>query len=545
MKEILKTKIEEAIKSLNIEDIDFSIEHPSDISHGEWTTNIAMVAANKMGKNPRETATEIVSALGDIEGVESIENAGPGFINFKLTHKAIIDSMVLEGNNLSKGEKILVEYTDPNPFKQFHIGHLMSNAIGEVIARLYEDQGAEVTRLSYGGDVGLHVAKAIWGKNDLNNGGLVEDWGEAYSHGSNVYEENPETKDEIDKLNKTIFDYLVNDGEFEYGDLYKEGKEISQKHFEEIYEVLGTKFDRYMFESEVVSKGLEIVENNEIFEKSDGAVVFKGEEHDESLHTRVFINSNGVPTYETKDIGLAYTKDNDFDYDKSIVITASEQSEYFKVLMKALSLVNKEEADKTTHISHGMMRFVDGKMSSRKGNIVTGENLLFGLIEEVNKKMEDRDIKDKEEISKKIAVAALKFSILKQAPGKNIVFDPQDALSLEGDSGPYIQYTYTRAKRLIEKSEVSPSFNSELETVDIERLLMKFSTVLDRSYLDLSPQYIITYLLTLSHAFNGFYQSSQIIGGDNEEHNIAIVEKVSEVIQKGLEILGIGVPEEM
>jgi arginyl-tRNA synthetase len=543
MKDVIEKKIEEVIKSLKIDDLSFSLEYPTDISHGEWTTNIAMIAANKMGSSPRELAEKIVSEMGNIEGVEKVEIAGPGFINFILTHEAIINSISIEGSGLYKGKKVIVEYTDPNPFKQFHIGHLMSNAVGQTISNLYESQGAEVKRLSYGGDVGLHVAKAIWGKIDLNNGDSIEEWGNAYTHGSNAYEDNK--KEEIDDLNKVIFEYVANGVDFENSKLYKEGKEISQKHFEEIYEILGTKFDKEYFESGVVNRGVKIVNESNIFEESDGAIVFKADEYDEKLHTRVFINSKGVPTYETKELGLAYQKAEDFQYDQSVVVTASEQLEYFKVVMKALGILNKDISEKTIHITHGMMRFADGKMSSRKGNIITGESLLFDLIEEVKKKMEGRDVKDSEKISQQVAVAALKFSILKQAPGKNIIFDPKDALSLEGDSGPYIQYTYTRAKRLIEKSDVKPCFDSSLDILDIEKILMKFNTTIDRAYLELAPQYIATYLLTLAHGFNSFYQSDQIIGGDNEGHNIAIVEKVSEVIKKGLEILGIEVPEEM
>jgi len=545
MKEILKNKIEEVIKALNIEDVDFTIEHPADINHGEWTTNIAMVAANKKGINPKEMAEEIVNGIGEVEGVETIEIAGPGFINFKLTHGGIIKSLDIKSEELCKGEKVLVEYTDPNPFKQFHIGHLMSNAIGEVVARLYESQGADVTRIIYGGDIGLHVAKAMWGKKDLKNGSSIKDWGDAYTHGANMYEDDESVKGAIDGLNKVIYEFVVNGGDFIDSELYKEGKEISQEHFEEIYEILGSKFDKHYFESDVVKKGLELVNANEIFVESDGAIVFKGEEHDPSLHTRVFINSVGVPTYETKELGLAYRKDDDFEYDKSIVVTASEQSGYFKVVSKALEILNKKISDKTQHISHGMMRFADGKMSSRKGNIITGESLVMDLIKEVEKKMEDRDVKDKEVISKQIAMAALKFSILKQTPGKNIVFNPEEALSLEGDSGPYIQYAYTRAMRVIEKSELKPSFNETVEVTDLERVLLKANDVFNRSYEELAPQYIITYLLTLAHTFNGFYQSTQIIGSENEEHYIAITEKFSGSIKYGLNILGIEASEEM
>lgn len=541
MKEILVNKIEEVIKSLDIKDVDFNVEHPTDISHGEWTTNVAMVAGNKEGNNPRELAGDIVSAMGSIGGVDSVEIAGPGFINFKLTHQAIFDSISTDGSKLCDGKKVLVEYTDPNPFKAFHIGHLMSNSIGEVIARLYELQGADVKRLSYGGDIGLHVAKTIWGMNKEE--GI--DMGEAYVKGNESYENDEKIKEEIDELNIRIYNHVVNGDNFEYADMYKEGKESSQKTFEEIYEILGTRFDKYYFESDVVEKGESLVKENidNIFSISDGATIF--DEEKSGLHTRVFINSKNIPTYETKELGLAYKKSEDFEYDKSIVITASEQTEYFKVVTKALEMINKELADKTDHVSHGMMRFADEKMSSRKGNVISGSSLLNLLIEEVKKKMEGREVSDVNKTSEQIAIAAVKFSILKQTPGKNIIFNKDESLSLEGDSGPYVQYAYTRAKRLIEKSKESGYFDSSVEITDLERILMKFNNVIDRAYDDLSPQYIVTYLLILAHEFNGFYQSNPIVGSDNERHYISIVQKVVDVIGKGLGILGVSAPEEM
>lgn len=577
----IKQAIVRALSAVGVEAEDSAIvlEHPFELVHGDYASNAALVYAKQVSMAPRALAEKIVVALDAIDGVSKIEVAGPGFINFTLSSQALaasLDEARTEdmparrslgvggwgANTLQAGKKIMVEYTDPNPFKEFHIGHLMSNAIGESIARLLQFSGAEIKRACYQGDVGLHVAKAIWGKQKSPESG----WGKAYADGAQAYEERGQSKDEINALNKKIYER----SDPEINTLYDAGRKLSLAHFEKIYELLGTKFDHFFFESETGTFGKKIVEEHpEVFEKSDGAVVYKGDES-MGLHTRVFINSEGLPTYEAKELGLAKTKYDTYPYDTSIVITGNEVNDYFRVLLDAMSRVFPELAAKTIHLSHGMMRFADGKMSSRTGNVITGESLLNELSEAAKTRAAESRADDRHGLAQQIAVAAIKYQILKQSSGKDIVFDRERALSLEGDSGPYLQYTYARSNAVIERAReqgigsgrnslskekqkidlVSNMLRNAGETVSpeliITRLVHRFPEVVERAARELEPHIVAQYLLQVASAFNSWYGQEQILDGTPDApHKVAITEAVNRTLKNGLWILGILAPERM
>jgi len=547
IREELKKAIKEAISVLGFEIEDIHLEHPADLSYGDYSTNVAMVLGKVNSRNPKELAQEIADKISENKSIEKVEVAGAGFINFYLSQEFFTESIkeILKekdkwGSNGSlKKQKIIVEYTDPNPFKEFHIGHLMSNAVGESISRLVEFSGARVVRANYQGDVGLHVAKAIFGKQ--KNPEMP--FGDAYAYGSQNYEDN---KDEIKEINKKVYEK----SDESINKLYDEGRKVSLEHFEEIYKKLGTKFDEYFFESETGPKGYKLVEENigKIFEESDGAVIFKGE--DVGLHTRVFLNSEGLPTYEAKDLALAQVKSERFDYDKSVVVTASEQKEYYKVVLEAMKKISPELASKTKHITHGMMRLPSGKMSSRTGDVITGESLIDEVQARVFNKMNDLSIENKAQISEQIAIGAIKYSILKQSAGKDIIFDMDKSLSFEGDSGPYLQYSHTRASAVLEKAKkgkIKTSFKTNLtETIELEKLLYRFRDVVERANMEYEPHYVTTYLTELASAFNSFYAKEKIVDDSNTApYKVALTEAFKITMKNGLWLLGIKTPERM
>lgn len=573
MKEQIEKLIKEALKNLNIEDAVFSIEHPLDFNNGDYSTNVAMVCAKTQKINPKELAEKIKLELEKNlpKEIAKVEVAGPGFINFYLSREFFTESVkgIIEKgedwgkNNILEGKKVMVEYTDPNPFKPFHIGHLMANAIGESISRIVEHSGAHIIRANYQGDVGPHVAKAIY---ELMKVGISDEnlsieekanyIGKCYSDGSNLYDTDENIKKEIDEINKKIYD-KSNDG---INKIYDWGREVTLEAFEEIYKILGTKFDYYFFESVMAPIGEKIVRENipNIFQESDGAIVFHGEEYDEKLHTRVFINSNGLPTYEAKEIGLAMTKfDKEKDLDLSIVTTAIEQGEYMKVVQKAISLIHPEMEKKMKHITHGMMKLATGKMSSRKGNIITGESLLRGSMDMVKEKMNNREFDDSEikNISEIVGVSALKYSILKSSIGSDIVYDAEKSVSFEGDSGPYLQYTAVRANSILEKSKEflkdgpwrSHLNDRPLEVTELEKYLYQFSEVVEHSYYLLEPHHIATYLTELASSFNTFYGNTQILAEENKcmAYHLDLVKSFYQTMKNGLWLLGIEVPEKM
>lgn len=533
------------------------LSHPAEFSHGDYATNVALAVSKQVGISPKAFAEKVVAGLGSIEGVENVEVAGPGFINFFLTRDFFAQSIqdILSKQDAwgmggaLKGKKVMVEYTQPNPFKPFHIGHLMTNTLGESVSRLVETAGAETAHANYQGDVGLHVAKALWGLKAKNfPANDVEKIGEAYVYGNTQYEENETARAEIVAINKQVYarDPAI-------WDMYTKGKEVSLAHFEELYKILGTKFDYYFFESETAELGKQIVQEGlekGVFEKSDGAMVFRGEPY--GLHTRVFVTKDGLPTYEAKELGLALLKREKYPFDLSITTTAVEQQEYFKVVWKALTLLRPEFEGKLVYVTHGMMQLASGKMSSRKGNVITGESLLRDVIEMAQEVVKDREFSEEEKnkIAEKVAVGAIKFSILKQSTGKNIVFDPKQSLSFEGDSGPYLQYSLARAYSVLEKAQkenVTPSASvPTAQTSLVEKMLYQFPEVITRATNQYEPHYIATYLTEAASTFNAWYANEKILDGTAyASYKLAIVQAFVMTMQKGLWLLGIPVLEKM
>lgn len=546
------------------------LEHPDDPKHGDYSTNVALLYAKTLKMPPVKLAQALLEHLEKTKPatISKIEVAGAGFINFYLTPEFFAETLMailktpdsFGANKIMSGKKVLIEYTDPNPFKQFHIGHLMSNAIGESLSRIIAWSGATVSRACYQGDVGLHVAKAMWGilkekenfpKENSKLSDRIKFLGDAYTTGARAYEEDDAAKKEIEAINRKVFEKT----DPEINSLYEKGRAWSLEHFEEIYKLLGTKFDHYFFESEMAHKGLSIVEENlskGVFEKSEGAIVFRGDKH--GLHTRVFINSQGLPTYEAKELGLNKTKfETIADLDESIVITASEQDDYFKVVLKAIEQIFPDIAKKTRHLSHGMMRFASGKMSSRTGNVVTGESLLIAMENLVQDKMKERELPAamKKKIEAVVGVGAIKYSVLKQATGSDIIYDFDKSISFEGDSGPYLQYAYTRARSVLEKADqekIKGSVSKFPETTgELLRMLPRFPEVVERSMKEFAPHYIATYLIELAGLFNSYYAKEKIVekGDELSPYRVAVTAAFAAVMKNGLWLLGIEVPEKM
>jgi len=580
MEEKIQKLIKDALGNLEIEVSDISLEHPADLKMGDYSTNLALAIAKNIGSNPKELAQKIVAEILRLNTdpyIEKVEAAGAGFINFYLSRKFFahsVEEILNKGDGVGKndswsGKKVMIEYTDPNPFKPFHIGHLMTNAIGESIARILEHSGAQVARANYQGDVGLHVAKAIYGllqnenlaKKHGSTGLQAQNIGQAYVFGAGAYENNPEAKKKITEINKKVYDK----SDEKINDLYKWGFKVTMEAFEDLYKMLGTKFDFYFLESQMAVIGERAVRANvdeiidpigskKIFEKSDGAIVFKAEKYDPKLHTRVFITSEGLPTYETKELGLIEEKfRTDPDMDLSVMVTANEQLDYMRVVAKAISIIHPEFKDRMMHITHGMMRFASGKMGSRKGNVITGESLLNDVRDEILEKMTDREFEneEREKVAADVAVSAIKYSILKQDTGGDIIYDFEKSISFEGDSGPYLQYSFARANSVLEKAKkenILPdphAFPSEL--FEVEKLLYKFSEVVLRSAKEYEPHYVANYLIEVARAYNSFYGNNQIVKKDDPAsgYKVALTFAFSFVMQKGLHLLGIESPKKM
>jgi arginyl-tRNA synthetase len=428
------------------------------------------------------------------------------------------------------GQEILVEFGDPNPFKEMHIGHLYSYIVGDSIARLFEASGASVKRLSYHGDVGLHTAKAIWGMQNQPEG---LDLGQYYAAGARAYEDDEEAAIRIQAINEHI--YKKDDEQINA--LYEQGKKASFEYFDKTLARLGVKNDRRYLESESAPIGIDFVRRHTpaVFSESEGAIVYKGEKA--GLHTRVFITSKGLPTYEAKDLGLAELKNQDYpSADRSIIITANEQSEYFKVMLAALNEFDPALAGKTTHLSHGFLSLSTGKMSSRTGEVYSAVSLLADAENEAKKLYPDS--------RPETYLAAIKYGFLKHRLGGDIVYDLAESVSVEGNSGPYLQYAYARANGILQKINIAEAAE-ELESDErsLARKISEYPEAVAKATEELMPHYIATYLYELAQVFNRFYENNRVVGDPREATRGALVQAYAGALKSGLSLLNIEAPE--
>lgn len=564
----IKNLVNTAVLELGLAPVDFAVEHPGIMAHGDYATNVAMVLANQAKVNPKELAEKIKVNLAEMSrsdlDIENVSVAGAGFINFKLTpqyfnnvlQNIVSDNPVYDFANIYNGKKILVEHSSPNLFKSFHIGHVMNNTIGEAISRLAKISGAETTVISYPSDISLGIAKAVYvvlqdGIDKLNS--FKTDYeklaylGECYVRGTKAYDDDEGVQVSVREIVKKLYENI--DGpELE---AYKIGKQINLDYFKNIVARLGTKFDDYIFESEAGVEGKQIVTGNTpaVFTQSDGATIYEGER--DGLHTRVFINSEGFPTYEAKDVGLMSLKFKRYNPDISIFITDHEQTNYFEVVSTAAGKINPIWQNKTVHRTHGRMSFKGQKMSSRLGGVPLAVDLLNAVTDEVVEKAPDLATNGGAD---QIAISAIKFSILRAKAGSNINFDPETSLSFEGDSGPYLQYTAVRAGSLLAKAKalgmlpkINENINDEGFVTDVEKYLNMFDEVVMQSVNEWAPHYIATYLLELSHSFNTWYAGTKIVDVENVNapQQLSIVLAVQKTLIQGLNILGIETPDRM
>ncbi len=566
MRDTITTAIQQALGTLGATDVTFVVEHPTDLTHGDYATNAAMAAAKQLGQSPREVAAQLTPLVtAAVPAVARVEVAGPGFVNVHLHRDFFVSQVTAVGEQGSSwgtneswaGKRVLVEYTDPNPFKEFHIGHLFTNVVGESLARLFIANGADTKKVNYQGDVGMHVAMTLWGVQQLGLGEKADisagDLGQAYAYGATAYKAGEaSTVAAIKAINKHVYerdDETINA-------LYDKGREVSLAYFETIYETLGTQFDAYFFESEAGPKGRELVlQHDAIFTDSDGAKVFVGEEY--GLHTRVFINSEGLPTYEAKELALAKMKEDALGaYDHSVVSTANEINEYFKVLLQAMSFVYPELAAKTEHIGHGMVRLSTGKMSSRTGDVIAANDFIAEITDAAATRIaataQTGEVGQVDRaLAEQIAIGAIKYTTLKGSILQDTVFDKEQALSFEGASGPYLQYTHARINSVLEKA-AAVGVMSGTETVPeapyaVERLLYRYPEVIADALVERAPHKVATFLTELASAFNTLYAQEKIADPSDQyaPYKATLAAAVGQTLKNGLWVLGIEAPDQM
>ena len=552
---MLQKTIEEAL--MEVVGTHVSILKPRYESFGDISLNINQIK----GHDPHINPEELVKKLQDSPYFEKVEVV-EGFINMFLNHALLYQSLEEIIQNIDdfahthtlKGKRILVEFAHPNTHKIFHIGHLRNISIGESLSRILEANGAEVIRINYQGDVGLHIAKCLYAIMKMGPGEQkkiahkplherIDFLGKAYAEGNTAYENDEKAKAHIHEINQQI--YLRDKNVF---DLWKETRQWSLDYFDEIYKRVNTEFKRLFFESEVADRGLEIARialKKKILEESDGAVILNGKKH--AVDTRVFINSLGLPTYEAKELGLAEKEFSEFGtIDTCIHVVGPEQKSFFAVTFKTEELIDPEKyKGKQQHFAYGFVDLKHGKMSSRKGNVLSGT----WLLDEAKKSIIEL-FKCDEQTAEVLAVGAVKYGFLKVDAVKNISFDIKESVSLQGKSGPYIQYTYARIQSILNKDkpiDVNGTLNRPAslndEELHILRKLREFPLVIQESGSTYSPHLIAIYIYELTQKFNLFYDKHPILKADkiNKDFRLQLALAVGKVIKEGLSILGISV----
>lgn len=560
----MKQELAEAI-TLACKDV-FKVSVPvqvtrTDEQFGDFTTNVALQLAKEVSQAPRAVAEQLLPELQKRleSSVSDISVAGPGFINMRIRDDRLLAMLKQEPAKNRLGKLVVAEYSDPNPFKVLHAGHLYTTLVGDAIARLLEMAGAEVHRVNFGGDVGLHVARNMWAILKTLEGEFPEKLGRIgtdpheraawlsarYVEGTEAYESDESAKAEIIALNKRIYKiHTDNDHESEFAQIYWTCRAWSYEYFAVLYNELEVKpFEKYYPESQTTPTGVRVVQEQlkrGVYEESDGAIVFNGEKF--GLHTRVFINSHGLPTYEAKDVGLIIQKWEDYHFDTSVIITANDIVEYMKVVQKSIEQFNPELTRRSIHITHGNLKLQGGvKMSSRKGNVLLALDVLSEA-RAANKALTGTENED-------TVLGAVKYAFLKQRIGGDIVYDPKESVSVEGNSGPYLQYAHARAKSILRKSKTGPgTINSEDIEVGERSLLLKISEyaeVVDKATEELLPHHICTYLYELAQTFNRFYEHHRVVGDPRESMRLSLVAAYANTLRSGLQVLGVHAPDSM
>lgn len=547
----IKTQLKNIIKDLYGLDFNVVVTVAPENAGADFSSNVAMQLTKDLHKNPREIAGEIAEHISGYE----VEIAGPGFLNFKISDKYYADKLVSLSSDFGAdvscedfaGKTVICEFSDPNPFKVLHVGHLYTSIVGDSIARLFEYAGAKVIRANFGGDVGLHVGKTMWallksGMKDFT----IEDIAAKYVEGTRAYEDDEVAKAEIVEINKKVYEIAEKDlHDSELAEIYWKGRELSYKYFEDFYARIGVKFDKYYPESTVAGRGLAEVRKGleaGVYEASDGAVVYRGDTK-LGLHTRVFINKEGLPTYEAKDVGLIFTKWDDYHFDKSVVITGNDIIDYMKIVLGSVGEMNPELPKRTTHLTHGQVKLPGSvKMSSRKGNFLKAVDVLDLVSDELKNSYNSEDFD--------VALGATKYAFLKYKMGGDIIFDPNESVKMTGNSGPYLLYSCVRAKKVLEKLQSSPLTEDADLSFDVhERNMIKkivqYKDVLTEAVVEMAPHKVCGFLYELAQEFSRFYENCPVAGNEREVVRGTIVAVYEKVMEHGLNILGINIPEEM
>jgi arginyl-tRNA synthetase len=554
MKTYINMLMQNAIESafgLSFEDYPFVIEHPSENSNGDYSCNAAFVLAKPLKQSPYAIADSLLDYLSkegliDSKVFSKIEVAAPGFLNFYLSPhwllneiKQISQQKTFYGTtDKNKGKNIIVEYSQPNANKAMHIGHALNNFIGFSLSRILESQGYKVYKANYAGDIGVDICKAMlmykkYGNGQLPNKKPDHFVGDFYVMFGNKCLENESVKEKLTKeAEQMLRDWEAGDSETVA--LWKKITSWVYEGWGKTYADQKVKFDFWDYESANYSLGkdvvLKAVSEGKAYKDDSGAVFVDLEEY--GLGKKALLRSDGTALYLTYDLQLAKNSVEKYDLYKRYYVVDYRQSDHFKKVFKILQLFGYDWADRLKHVSYGMVVLPEGKMSSRKGLIVTADEAFEKLIEAEQIELKNNNRTLPKDVVKNISLSAFKYSLLKVDTSMNITFDYSKVTRFDGDTGPYIQYTHARANSILNAENFI--FDSDLflynaneaklneKELDLLRTLYRLPEVLKSAAENSAPNMICNFVYDVCKKFNSFYGSNQIISDDPIEKNIRL-----------------------
>lgn len=564
-KQIIAEQISKTI-DINKQELESYIETPKDSKNGDYAFPCFRLA-KELRKAPPVIANEIKEKIEPVEEIEKIEVAG-GYLNFFINKATLSEEVLREiskteqygKSEIGKEKNIVIDYSAPNIAKPFHIGHLRSTVIGGALYNIYKYLGYNVTGVNHLGDYGTQFGKLIEG---------YKMWGKEYD-----IEKDP--INELTKIYIRINEACKNDEQIlencrnnfkklEEGDpycveLWKKFRELSLQEFQKVYDLLGSKFDSWngeSFYSDKMPEVIDILQKTGKLVESQGAKIIELE--DKGINTPCIIQkSNGSTTYATRDLAAILYRARTYDFDKALYVTSYEQVLHFKQVFEVAKLLGLDEkyTKGLEHVSFGMVLLPEGKMSTREGNIIKLEDLLNEAISRAKEIIEQKnpDLENKEEVAKKVGIGAVIFNDMSASRIKDEIFDWNTILNFQGETGPYIQYTYVRTKSVLEKAGYLPKVEDvkvdnlvDDYSMTILKLIYNFEDVLVQVTDKNEPSILARYLIDLAKAYSSFYNENKIIVEDKEiqDARVYLTYATSEVLKQGANLLGMKMPEKM
>ena len=553
-------------ESLTADEIANFLEVPKDKKNGDISFPCFKLAKT-LKKSPIEIANEIKENINIENSVVSKIDVINGFLNFYIDRTKIAENVINRFNSQKKnygasdegkGKNVVIDYSSPNIAKPFHIGHLKTTIIGHSLYNMYKFLGYNTIGVNHLGDYGTQFAKLIvaytkWGNEyDLSEDPITK-LSEMYVRINKLCEEDENVLNECRETFKKL-----EDGDKYCVDIWNKFKEVSLVEFQKIYDLLGIKFDSMngeSFYSDKLDEVVELLEKSGKLTESNGAKIV--DLSDEGIDTPCIIQkANGSSIYATRDLAAILYRARTYDFDKCLYVVGNEQSLHFKqifIVAKYLGL-DEKYLKGLEHVGYGMIRLPEGKMSTRKGNFVKVEDLLNDAISKAKDIISDRDISNKDEVAKQVGVAAVVFDNLKETRVKEQVFDVNKALSFNGETGPYIQYTIVRTNSILNKAGYIPKFEdvkaselSDEKSINVLKTIGKFNKTISNAIDKNEPFYVSRYLLDLAKSYSEFYNENRVICDNKaaQDARLYLTYMVKITLTNGLKLLGIEAPEKM